>query len=1135
MPVALLPLLAIAATCAASEPLAPETAAFVRQKVQPLLAARCSKCHGLPEEREEEEPAGGLLLANRETALAGGETGPALVPGKPGESLLIDAIHWRDMEMPPASKLPAGEIAILTRWVELGAPWPAGDTPGGIPIQATKKKPFPLAARRAEHWCWQPLADPAVPAVANPAWPRTAIDHFIAAGHEKHKLQVAADAPRETLIRRMSFALTGLPPTPEQLETFVNDPANDDVAIAALADRLLASPHFGERWGRHWLDLMRYAESRGHEYDYLTPNPWHYRDYVIRALNSDLPFDQFFVEHVAGDLLTEPRTRGPQQSNESILATGFWYLGDWIHSPTDIRADEMDRVDNQLDVFGRAFLGLTIACSRCHDHKFDAISAADYYALAGYLQSASYRQVRFETMQHNGRVAEKLWQLRGATRSRLDQLWRNTVGQVPQERQAERIAQNLQQAAAAMRAADLNGSDLPTADQKLKPWVRELHAGRENPQHPLHALADSITQPHAPQNAVPHWEEMVAAYREAAAQRQQSASQSSLLCDYENLPSAAWRQDGHAFGPGPIQAGEMQIAGDLDNPQLRVATVTGAQHDVRWPALRLTAGTQTDPGFLEDLKRSGRTLKTETFPIDGPLHYLVRGKGRLQIVVASHRMIKGPLHEKLIRSFDTGGTWKWVTADLTRYRGERAHIELVPDPGVSCQLRQVAGGPQPPAPATPAESAALWIASQGDPASLTELVALHARGLARALQGQQMQPEKQDRRARGRAALVDWAVQQPHLLPEFSTASNVALRDHAAAEKNLLAEVARKSSTALAIWDLDSEDEHLLIRGSSKTPGKIIPRRNLEALGGRGPTAGTSGSGRLALANDLIDPQRNPLLSRVIVNRVWHHLFGRGIVRSVDNLGVLGDPPSHPQLLDYLARRFVAEGWSLKTLIHQIVTSRTYRLASLPAEAPSVTRDPDNIQLAHMPVRRLEGEAIRDAILSISGRLDPQLGGRSVPIHLTKFVSGRGRPKSGPLDGAGRRSIYLAVRRNFLHPMMLVFDTPIPFNPVGRRNVSNVPAQPLAMMNDPFVADQAKLWAKRVLKENLPLEERIDFMYRTAFGRSVRAEEREQGLVFLQAQAEAYGLPVEIWENDPQVWGDYAHVLLNTKEFIYLQ
>ena len=397
---------------------------FFEKQVRPILARRCFECHG----PAVEEPKGGLRLASRAAVLRGGDTGPAIVPAGPDKSLLIDAINYRgDYEMPPKSKLPADEIAVLTKWVALGAPWPKADS--GTAAAARK---FDLNQRKADHWCWQPLATTEPPPVKDAAWARTAIDRFILAKLEAKGLAPARAADRRTLIRRLSFDLVGLPPTPQEVEAFLAD--RSPRAIETVADRLLKSPHFGERWGRHWLDLMRYAESRGHEYDYDAPNAYQYRDYVIRALNADVPYNQFVTEHVAGDLLEKPRLHPTEGWNESILGTGFWYLGEAVHSPVDIRKDETDRQDNAIDVLGKAFLGLTIACARCHDHKFDAISTADYYALAGFLQSSDYRQVRFETMEHNRRIAEQLWKLDAehegricrAVAKRLSRAWKKS-------------------------------------------------------------------------------------------------------------------------------------------------------------------------------------------------------------------------------------------------------------------------------------------------------------------------------------------------------------------------------------------------------------------------------------------------------------------------------------------------------------------------------------------------------------------------------------------------------------------------------------------------------------------------------------------------------------------------------------
>jgi hypothetical protein len=299
------------------------------------------------------------------------------------------------------------------------------------------------------------------------------------------------------------------------------------------------------------------------------------------------------------------------------------------------------------------------------------------------------------------------------------------------------------------------------------------------------------------------------------------------------------------------------------------------------------------------------------------------------------------------------------------------------------------------------------------------------------------------------------------------------------------------------------------------------------------PTA-ERGSGRLRIAEAIVAPG-NPLTARVAVNRAWHHLFGRGIVPSVDNFGALGQTPSHPELLDHLASRFVADGWSWKRLLRTLVLSRSYRMSSAP-DSKGDEVDPQNILLHRQNIRRLQGEAIRDAVLRISGRLDPALYGRSVPVHLTPFMQGRGRPGgSGPLDGGGRRSLYVEVRRNFLSPMMIAYDAPIPFSTVGARNTSNVPAQALILMNDPFILEQSRKWAERVIADgDAAAERRIERMYEDALGRPPSADELTSAVEFLDTQGAEYQLDAAAARRDPRVLADFGHVLWNVKEFVYL-
>ncbi len=336
--------------------------------------------------------------------------------------------------------------------------------------------------------------------------------------------------------------------------------------------------------------------------------------------------------------------------------------------------------------------------------------------------------------------------------------------------------------------------------------------------------------------------------------------------------------------------------------------------------------------------------------------------------------------------------------------------------------------------------------------------------------------------------------------------------------------------------DGDGADERVFVRGDHRELGEAVKRRFLEAIDGPLPLEITRGSGRRELAGRIADPS-NPLTARVLVNRVWQRLFGRGLVASVDNFGKLGRPPTHPELLDYLAGWFVKEGWSQKKLIRLLMTSNAYRRSSRPARGEDEERDPLNEYLHRMPVRRLEAEAIRDAILAVSGSLDRKLFGPPVPVHLTPFMDGRGRPdRSGPLDGAGRRSLYLEVRRNFLPPMMLAFDAPIPFTTVGQRSASNVPAQALILMNDPFVIGEAGRWAARIIGNgDRPPRERIDLLCRAALGRPPLENEVADWLAFLDRQGEEYGLGPAERLSSTRAWADLCHVIFNVKEFIFIE
>ncbi len=986
---------------------------FFEKEIRPLLAVHCYECHSAKASRLK----AGLHLDSRPGMLQGGDSGPALVASNVDESLIIQAVRYETFEMPPKGKLPPKDVDALTKWVAMGAPWPKDVESADGPVREV----FDLQKRKVRHWAWQPIENSPPPAVVDQAWPTSPIDTFILSGLEGAGIKPAASADKSTLVRRLFFDLIGLPPTPEQVQNYLGN--TSELATEQLVDQLLESPHFGERWGRHWLDIVRFAESRGHEFDNDAPYAYQYRDYVIRALNADLPYDQLICEHIAGDLLKSPRLNPTEQFNESILGTGFWHLGEWVHSPVDIRKDETDRFDNMIDVMSKAFLGVTVSCARCHDHKFDAISTEDYYSLAGFLQSSDYREVPFDSIEHNRSIGIQL--------SELDEKYRNQVSE-----ELARVA--------------------PSSVQELQ------------------QLADSHEDP-----------------------GQTEAISDCLIVDYAAVSPNDFQSDGELFGKRPRRIGEIYLSLLDGKGKLEFSRSNAAASDQFWNVMKKQeASSPNQKSSIAGLPRSGRTLRSPTFMLrDGKVQCRLQGKGHIVACVDSHRLIAGPLHGETVRGIPKADGLQWVTLNLGRYIGHRLHLEFTPDVDSLLEVEVVVQGASPEQLKTIEESHA----------QLTKKVTEYDQAIETSIQA--------DATAKESLAKI----------VENWTTERIALQQ----------QIRISSRLAMAMMDGTGEEEHLLIRGSSSNPGRLVPRRFLSAVDGTEVMPIEVGSGRLQLA-ERINAVDNPLTSRVIVNRIWHHLMGRGIVPTTDDFGMLGQRPTHPELLDHLASQFLVEGRSIKKTIRTIVLSKTYQMDSR-ANASAIESDPKNLWWHHHPQKRLEGETIRDALLSISGRLDPSMFGPSIPVHLTNFMDGRGRPsKSGPLDGSNRRSIYLEVRRNFLSPMFIAFDTPTPFSSMGRRNVSNVPAQALILMNDPLVAELAKAWAKRACN-SVPLGEvqspdaRVKWMMMTAFARESNALELTAVRSFLEKYATQNGLAI----GDEALWEDFAHALVNKKEFIF--
>ena len=749
---------------------------FFEIRVRPLLSEKCFKCHS-----QEASKAGklkaGLLLDSRSGLLRGGDSGAALIPGSPSESLFIEAIHYRseDLEMPPAGKLSAEQIEYLTKWVAMGAPWPGAEAESDS--ETSLEESVDQEKLRLEHWAYKPRVAPPIPEVAERSWPKTPIDAFVLAKLERAGLSPNAPANRGELIRRAWLTLVGTPPSPSDIERFVAD--SSEYAFGKVVDQLLDSVQYGERWARHWLDIARYSDGYGGFGDGAPlPKAWQYRDWVVNALNADLPYDEFVRRQIAGDLL--------KRQNRDAVGTGFFVVGPTYRSdggdPEAQAQAQAETLSDRVDTFGRAFLALTAACARCHDHKFDPITTQDYYAIAG--------------------------------------IFKNT----------------------------------------------------RNGEHPLVSQA--------------------------------------IVADYQS-------------GQNAIKEQKDVIKQFLDAEAKRI----GKNH-----------------------QEAEKQLRPE---------------------------LKSQLAE--------------LRAELTRR--------------------------QKVAPA--------------------------------------------------------------------------------------------KYPFAHILVDSGNSDMHVALRGDLRKKGELVPRRFLTMFSSPNAKYETEGtSGRRQLAESVVHPE-NPLTARVIVNRVWQWHFGEGLVRTPSNFGALGEKPSHPELLDWLASDFIEKGWSLKRLHRQIMLSSTWQMSSAYSKE-KFDRDGDNRLLWRMSPRKLDVEAWRDSLLSVTGELDSRLGGAPVNDIL----------------GSTRRTLYSVVSRTgdrFESDSFLrLFDFPAAVSTSPQRAVSTVPQQYLFMLNSKFMKERAAALSRHWLLDSSPLPIKVDQLYRTLYCRPATEAEIRLAEDWLE-------------EGRADKWEQYAQALLSAHEFIQLR
>ncbi len=1071
---------------------------WFERRVRPILATQCWNCHG-PELQQ-----GRLRLDSRESVLKGGSRGPAVTLGDPTRSVLIQALRHQGLQMPPTGRLSADTVAAFAKWIEDGAVWPS---PASASVASVS-----IEQSASRHWAFQPVAAIEPPAVRDESWVLNDVDRFVLAKLEGLGWRPAAQSSRRALIRRVSFDLTGLPPRPEAVQAFVD--SQSPTAYEDLVDRLLQSGRFGEHWARHWMDWVRYCESHGSQGDFALPMAWRYRDYVIRAFNSNVAYDQLLREYLAGDLLENPRIDAQSGLNESMLGPGNLRMVEYGYVPVDALEDQLKVIENQIEVFSKAFQGLTIACARCHDHKFDPISQKDFYALYGVFASSRPGLVTIDSPDLLNAGRGRLEKMRQEIRRDLATAWGGSAIAALLRRADERLDTKDETDEAGDPSAEPNPRLV-----ELVGWLEELEPDSE---HPLRPWLDLRNLEQAEFRDA--WEGIRGASSKVASERRESR-RSDFRAGWDLRPGGDHRE-WFPSGPGvpavPSRNGGFRVIPEGDRILAGV----------------LPAGIHT--GL--DSQKYGGILGSPRLRIESDYISLkVAGSNfpSARVVVENYPIGDGGIHPATDLESDRP---HWIRFDTAYRKGQSAYLEIqtladrsrafwpgsrdpdrkpVEDGRSSFGIMEVVFHDSEEAPQDE-PLAMLHLLGGAPPASVEALETRYDR-LAREAASAWAAGTLNSRQTAFLDALVRSGV-LPTTLDEVPELRPL-VEEYREAERE--APIPRRAPGVLPGTSFDQE---LFLHGDHTKPGDPVERRYLEHLGGR--PFRPSGSGRLALARAVASAD-NPLTSRVLVNRLWHYLFGSGIVETVDSFGTVGDQPSHPELLDFLAGRFVNSDWSIKGIIRLLVLSRAYQMSSAASEE-ALGGDPGNRFLQHQAVRRLPAESIRDAILETSGDLDSTMYGPSVNVYYVGKTEGGG-PR-GPLDGDRRRSVYQAIRRNAQNPLLKIFDAPEPSTTRGRRDATNIPAQSLAMLNDPFVVGQAARWADRTLADGaISPKDRVVRMFRRAIGRGPDQSETDLLISSLEALARGHDIPEAEWMGDRDLWKDIAQALFNLKEFLYLR
>ncbi|MBI1388670.1 MAG: DUF1549 domain-containing protein [bacterium] len=984
-----------------------ETVDFVKQ-IQPLFEDRCVVCHGASSQK------GGFRLDRKQEALDGGGHGKAILPGDSLHSPLI----WMTAGVGGRPRMPAmgepltkDQVALLRAWIDQGAPWPDD---GAVPDKAA-------------HWAFQPRSNPNPPDVKNTSWVINPIDRFVLAKLESEGVEPSPEADRSTLIRRLSLDLLGLIPSPDEVAAFEAD--SSPGAYEKLVDRLLASPHFGERWGRHWLDLARYADSDGYEKDLPRPYAWLYRDWVINAINDDMPFDEFTIEQLAGDLL-------PNHTLSQRIATGFnRNTLTNREGGIDPEEDRVKQVKDRTNTTGLAWLGLTVGCAECHNHKYDPISQREYYSLTAFFNEAEEKDVPAPKPE-DVRAYEKKKALFDVVQDRVED---------------------------ALKAYDKN--EFP---ERFREWLAaaEPPSVRWEPLEPsaflsvsgaTHEVKDGVIAVGGVRAATDDYDiELSVPLKKVAA---------ILL---ESVPAANMPKNGAGRADnGNFVVSEIAVFAGKDGSwrSLKLAEASADSEQEKYPAAGAIDG-EPETGWSVDNEygRSHRLLVKFTEPA----------------ILADDESLRVELKQRY-EKYHTLGSFHLYASGVN-------------DPGKA----------------------------DGMPVEIGRALRLNANERSEAQLVQ----------------LMDYFRE----LDEVRRPLRRAVDEH---KKNAPAYPPAKAMTLAQ--NPDPPESHIMIRGDFLRPGDAVEPQTLAVL----PALNSRGEkpDRLDLARWIVS-RKNPLTARVAANRVWQYLFGEGLVRTPEDFGTRGEKPTHPELLDWLADRYIDQGWSRKALIKTIVMSSTYRQASR-ERMDLAERDPQNRLLARQFRYRLSAETIRDVSLKAGGLLNEAVGGPSIRPPLPADVAALGYAGSvkwnqSPGDEIYRRGLYIFFQRTVPYPMLMTFDCPDSNVACIQRNRSNTPLQALTMLNDPVFFECAQSLGRALAsRRDMDTPARLDLAFKFCLSRAPSERECNRlGRLFNEAYMIARSNPDEansmtggvspegVKPAETAAWIACARTLMNLEEFM---